>query len=144
MVTKVNAPFSEVSKGFNLKLFQFLLPPFRLAEIVRYQGQEPGDIVEMRFKLPFMGNWIVIIKESWLTPREYGFVDRGLRVPLGINYWAHTHRVVALSAESVFIVDEIEYESSWKWKDYLLYLPLLLMFASRKPLYRKFFQQIKS
>lgn len=141
LITTVMAPFQSVHEGFNINLFKYLLPPLNLARIQRYEGQSPGDIIEIRFALPFITHWRVIIKESWQSHREYGFVDRGLRVPLGILYWKHTHRVVARDNKSSFIIDEIEYETSWLLQDYLLYLPLLATFYSRKFLYKRYYKQ---
>lgn len=141
LVTTVMAPFKEVYTGFNKKLFEYLMPPFRLAKIERYQGQEPGDIIDLRFRVPFVGNWTVIIKEKWLSYREYGFIDRGLRVPFGIVYWKHIHRVVARDKNTSFIIDDIEYETEWKVLDYLLYFPLMMIFWPRKFSYKKFFEK---
>jgi len=137
------APFKIVQKGFNKELFEYMMPPFSLARVVRYEGQGPGDIVEIKFNLPFMGYWTVIIKEAWLSHREYGFVDRGLRVPFGINYWKHIHRVVARNNDSTFIVDDIEYETSWKVLDFLLYFPLFMAFYPRKFQYQSYFKKLK-
>lgn len=141
LVTTVKRPFPIVYKNFNESLFKFLVPPFNLARIERYEGQNSGDIIEIRFNLPFVSNWKVIIKESWLSEREYGFIDRGLKVPFGITYWKHIHRVVAKGENSSFIIDDIVYESHWKWLDYLLYLPFLVMFYPRKFLYIKYYKQ---
>ncbi|TVQ12265.1 MAG: hypothetical protein EA361_11325 [Bacteroidetes bacterium] len=117
------------------------MPPFSLASLERYDGQNPGDLIDLKFNIPFLGHWTVIIKEAWLSHREYGFVDRGLRVPFGISYWQHIHRVVARNNHSCFIIDDIEYETSWKFLDYLLYLPLMTIFYPRKFQYRKFYKQ---
>ncbi len=141
LITTVMAPFKLVYEGFNINLFKYLLPPLNIASIQRYEGQNPGDIIEIHFALPFITHWTVIVKESWLSHREYGFIDRGLRVPLGILYWKHTHRVVARDNKSSFIIDDIEYETSWLLLDYLLYLPLLGTFYSRKFLYQQYYKQ---
>ncbi|MFN2395166.1 MAG: hypothetical protein ABR597_05710 [Bacteroidales bacterium] len=120
-----------------------MMPPFSLARIERYEGQSPGDIVDMKFNIPFLGYWTVIIKESWTSNREYGFIDRGLRVPFGITYWKHIHRVVARNNQSSFIVDDIEYETAWKFLDVILYLPMFFIFYPRKFQYRKYFKLIQ-
>jgi ligand-binding SRPBCC domain-containing protein len=142
LITTVMSPFSYVREKFNQQLFEFLLPPFNLATIERYEGQNPGDIIDLKFNIPFIGkHWTVIIKESWLSHREYGFVDRGLRVPMGILYWKHVHRVVARDNKSCFIIDDIEFESSYKIFDYVLYMPLWLIFWPRKFQYKKYFEK---
>ena len=141
LITTIMAPFKKVYTGFDRKLFEYLMPPFSLASIERYEGQAPGDIIDLKFNVPFLGNWTVIIKEASLSHREYSFTDRGLRVPFGIDYWKHAHRVVARNNESCFIIDDIEYETSWVLLDYLLYLPLLLIFYPRKFFYKRYFEK---
>ncbi len=142
LVTTIEKPLAIVHKNFNESLFKFLLPPFNLAGIERYEGQNPGDIIEIRFNLPFIPNWKVIIKESWLHNKEYGFIDRGLKVPFGITFWKHIHRVVAKGEKSSFIIDDIEYESNSNWLNYILFLFLLLMFYPRKFLYKKYYKEL--
>ncbi len=141
IITTIVQPFKIVYQGFNKQLFLYLLPPF-VARLNKYEGQNPGDIVDIKFTIPIIGNWTVIIKESWLSHREYGFVDRGLRVPFGIRYWKHIHRVVARDASSCFIVDDIEFESPSRIWDRLMYIPLFLMFYPRKFQYKKYFRKI--
>jgi ligand-binding SRPBCC domain-containing protein len=143
-VTTVMAPFRQVYEGFNQKLLEYLMPPFNVASVSRYEGQNPGDIIDIKFHLPLINNWTVIVKESWLSHREYGFTDRGLRVPAGIVYWKHIHRVVARNNESSFIIDDIEFETHWQLLDYLLYIPLWLLFYLRRPLYKKYFNRLKN
>jgi ligand-binding SRPBCC domain-containing protein len=141
LVTTVKSPFNKVYEEFNIHLFKYLLPPFNLAEVLKYEGQNPGDIIDIKINVPFMSHWTVIIKDSWLSHREYGFTDRGLRLPLGIIYWKHTHRLVARDNHSCFIIDDLEYESSSVFLDYLLYIPLWMIFYPRKFLYPRYFRR---
>jgi ligand-binding SRPBCC domain-containing protein len=143
LITTVKTPFKVVSTHFDRKLFEYLLPPLSLATIRRFEGQNPGDIIDVKLKLPFGRFWTVIIKESWSSAREYGFSDRGLRVPFGIKYWQHTHRVVARNESSSFIIDEIEYETSLLLLDYLIFIPLFLAFYPRKFQYPKYFKKLQ-
>lgn len=119
-----------------------MLPPLGLVKVKRYQGQTPGDIIDLKFNIPFMGHWVVIIKDSFLSHREYSFTDRGLKVPFGIKYWKHNHRVVARNNNSCFIIDDIEFETSFVITDRLLYLPLFFMFYMRKPQYRSYYKKL--
>ena len=139
--TTIDRDLFTVSGGFNEQLFKSLMPPLGLARIVRYEGQEPGNIVEIGFRVPFMRNWIVVIKDSWRHSREFVFVDRGLQVPLGIYFWQHIHKIVSLGKNRCVIVDEIEFESSFVIQDYLNYVLLYLMFCPRRFLYRKYFRK---
>ncbi len=144
IITTVLAPFKVVSGGFNRELFDYLLAFIPLTRVNRYEGQQPGDIIDISIAFPFFQKWTVIIKESWGSYREYGFADRGLRMPLGIKYWQHIHRVVARNNTSSFVIDDIEFETSAKWLDYIIYIPLLLMFYPRKLQYKWYFKKYTS
>ncbi|GEM_PF-1141308 len=142
LVTQVSVPLDIAVKGFNQDLFGFLMPSRALATLVKYEGQSPGDIVDIAFRIPFLSNWTVIIKDSWHLHREYGFVDRGLRAPMGIVYWEHIHRLVARDTQSCFIIDEMDYETRWNFLDFLLYLPLFSAFYFRTFKYEKYYRKL--
>jgi len=138
--TTIDRDLFTVSGSFDEQLFKYLMPPLGFAKIVRYEGQEHGNIVEIGFRIPFMRNWIVVIKDSWKHSREFVFVDRGLQVPLGIYYWQHIHKIVSLGKNRCVIIDDIEFESSFILQDYINYVLLYLMFFPRRYLYRKYFR----
>lgn len=141
MVTTVKAPFDVVSGNFDRNLFEYLLPPVFPAVIRRYEGHMPGDIIDVLLKLPFGKHWTLITKETWKTAKEYGFAERGLRTPLGITYWHHTHRVVARNQNSSFIIDEIEFETSLYLTDYTHYVFLFGVLYYHKLMYSRYFKK---
>lgn len=53
------------------------------------------------------------------------------------------HRIVARTPDSAFIIDDIEFETSWKILDYLLYIPLYMMFFPRIYQYEKYYKSIR-
>ena len=139
--SKVNKPFRQVADGFNEKLFRHLMPPFGLARLVRYDGQNPGDIVHIRFALPFFNEFKVVIRDVYTSPKEYRFVDRGLVMPFGIKFWQHAHRVVALKEDKSAVIDHIEFKTAWWILDFLLYPILLLSFLPRTWQYPRYFKR---
>ncbi len=139
--TLIRRNFETVVDGFNRDLFTYLLPPSLIAKLVRYDGQQRGDFIHLRFRLPFINDWKVVIKEVQHTDKEYRFVDRGLKMPFGLIYWQHVHRVVSLGKDRCVIVDEMEYESSWILQDLINYVLLYLAFFPRKFLYKKYFEK---
>jgi ligand-binding SRPBCC domain-containing protein len=143
LVSTVMSPFRVVSENFNRQLFDYLLPRPPFAKVRRYEGQQPGDIIDIKLNLPFGRYWTVIIKDSWESAREFGFADRGLRVPFGIKYWQHIHRVVARNESSSFIIDDIEFETSYLLLDFLIYIPIFIAFYPRKYQYGKYFRNLK-
>ncbi|MBW6498666.1 MAG: hypothetical protein K0B09_09775 [Bacteroidales bacterium] len=139
--TRVNKDFHTVAAGFNHDLFIYLLPPFGMAKLERYDGQKPGDIVHIKFRLPFVNDFKVVIREVWTSPKEYRFVDRGLVMPFRLEFWQHIHRVVALGEKRAAIIDQMEFHTHWILLDYLVYPILFLSFFPRKWQYKRYFER---
>jgi hypothetical protein len=140
--SRVRKDFSIVADGFNEALFRFLLPPFGLASLVRYDGQKPGDIVHIRFRPPLFNDFKVVIRDVWTGPREYRFVDRGLTMPFRMKFWQHTHRVVSLGEHQTALVDMIEYQTPWWLLDLLIYPLLFLFFLPRTWQYASYYKRL--
>jgi len=142
MVTTVKAPFNIVCDNFDRKLFEYLLPSVLPAVVRRFEGHMPGDIVDVSIKIPFARYWTLITKETWKTAKEFGFTERGLRTPLGIKYWHHTHRVVARNHTSCFIIDEIEFETLFYFTDFTHYGILFGVLYYHKLMYSRYFKKL--
>lgn len=140
--SKVKKDFRLVADGYNETLFRYLLPPFGLASLVRYDGQKPGDIVHIRFRIPLFNDFKVVIRDVWTSPKEYRFVDRGLMMPFGMKFWQHTHRVVSLKERSTALIDLIEYQTPWWLTDLLLFPLLFLFFLPRTWQYRRYYERM--
>jgi len=141
--TRIRKDFHTVAAGFNHDLFIYLLPPLGLAVLKRYDGQKPGDIVHIKFRLPFVNDFKVVIREVWTSPKEYRFVDRGLVMPFRLEFWQHTHRVVALGENRTAIIDQMEFRTSWLLLDWLVWPMLFLSFFPRKWQYKRYFERTK-
>jgi ligand-binding SRPBCC domain-containing protein len=137
--TSVNRDFQTVVRGFNKDLFEYLMPPLGLAVLKRYDGQEHGDMVHIGFRLPLLKDFKVVIRDSGREEKVYWFVDRGLEMPLGLEFWQHEHRVVSLGKNKCVIIDHIEFDSKWRLLNLLNYLLLLLAFLPRMALYRRYY-----
>lgn len=138
--TKIRKDFHKVAAGYNQDLFNYLLPPLGLVSLVRYDGQQPGNIIHLRFRGLFK-DWKVVIKDVWTSPREYRFVDRGLSMPFGMTYWQHVHRVVAIGPNQSALIDQMEYKTNWLLLDLLLYPLLFLSFFPRKWKYKSYYER---
>lgn len=141
--TRIKKDFHTVAAGFNQELFNYLLPPFGLARLERYDGQKPGDIVHIKFSLPFVNDFKVVIRDVWTSPKEYRFVDRGLVMPFSLEFWQHTHRVVALGEKRTAIIDQMEFRTRWQLLDWLIWPMLFLSFFPRKWQYKRYFERTK-
>ena len=141
--TRIRRDFHSVAAGYNQDLFHYLLPPFGMAKLERYDGQKPGDIVHIKFRLPFVNDFKVVIRDVWTSPKEYRFVDRGLVMPFRLEFWQHTHRVVSLGEKRAAIIDQMVFHTGWFLLDLLVYPMLFLSFFPRKWQYKHYFERLK-
>ncbi|MFT5918116.1 MAG: ligand-binding SRPBCC domain-containing protein [Bacteroidia bacterium] len=141
--TKVAQDYQTVWQNFNSTLFQALNPPFPPVKLLRFDGSEKGNEVhlELNFIL-FKQKWVSLIVEQQEVEsdqtKEIYFVDKGTQLPFFLKFWKHKHRIIQ-QGEGAIIADEIEFKSPFLLLDYLLYPTMLLQFAYRKPVYKKYF-----
>ncbi|WP_027002500.1 SRPBCC family protein [Hugenholtzia roseola] len=141
LATRVNAPLSKVWEGFDATLFEALNPPFPKVRLLRFEGSQKGDWVEIELNfILFKTVWLSEITEQESLGEEIYFVDEGRKLPFPLRRWKHKHGLVAEQKGGTWIVDEIEYHSFSTLLDAFLYLPFYLQFAYRKPIYRRFFK----
>lgn len=140
--TVVKRDFDTVVRGFNRNLFEYLVPGWGLPVFKRYDGQQHGDMVHIVFRFPWIIDWMVVVKEAGMTDKTYWFTHRGLKIPLGLVFWQHVHRVVAMGKQKTGIIDNIEFQSKWAILNPLNYLVLLFIFFPRKILYRRYYHKI--
>jgi len=139
--SKIKAPFNQIANGFNKDLFRFLLPPKKVASLIRYEGEKPGSIIHIRFNLPWRSDWISRITEKNKDQNEYYFIDTGVILPFGLKRWMHRHIVKRINTEESMIVDEINFSTGNKVFDFLIYPILYLVFYPRKRSYKKYFEK---
>jgi ligand-binding SRPBCC domain-containing protein len=142
--TIVKAGFQAVVKGFNVELFNFLLPPKKVAALISYDGEHIGGKVHIRFYLPWKSDWVSRITDSKKQVDEYYFTDTGVILPFGLNHWVHKHSVKKTGVDTTMIVDEMEFSTGNKIFDLMLYPVLYFSFLPRKKLYRKYFEEINT
>ncbi len=139
--TKVICSFEKVSGNFDRNLFEFLLPPKIVAKLLRYDGSKPGDVVHIRFYLPFPSDWISIIKSEEKTNNKYVFVDEGDKLPFGLKNWKHIHSVLKTDESTTEIIDDMQFTTGFKLFDLLAYPILYLSFIPRKKQYKQYFEK---
>jgi ligand-binding SRPBCC domain-containing protein len=82
--------------------------------------------------------WSSLITEDKLTADEWFFIDEGVKMPFGLHYWQHKHRVKKINEESCEIIDEISFDTRNEFLNYLLFPFLWGMIFYRKPFYQKY------
>ena len=137
--TSIQAPISYVKELFTANLLLRLSPPFPRVSLQRFDGCKKDDNVILEINLVFTKvTWSSLITEDKLTADEWFFIDEGVKMPFGLNYWQHKHRVKKINEESCEIIDEISFDTRNEFLNYLLFPFLWGMVFYRKPFYQKY------
>jgi ligand-binding SRPBCC domain-containing protein len=135
----VRQDFQTVFSGFDEKLFRRLAPPYPRLRLLRFDGSQPGDLVEIELLTGFRRfRWTSRITERQVTDTEAWFTDQGEELPPPLRFWHHRH-LVTRRGTGATIHDLITYRTRSRLLDLLLYPLLWAQFAYRKPVYRKAF-----
>lgn len=139
LATSVQMSPERVRAGFDESLFMRLAPPLPRLRLLRFDGCETGDLVEVEINFVFFKQrWRSTIVDHGSDGHECWFVDEGTQLPFFLRFWRHEHRIQT-RAEGSLIVDDIEFRSPNRLMDWLLYPSLWLQFAYRRPIYRRVF-----
>ncbi|MCJ8163834.1 hypothetical protein MKJ04_03205 [Pontibacter sp. E15-1] len=139
--TNVQQDFLTVFNAFDEQLFRKLSPPYPRMKLLRFDGSEPGDVVEVELQTGIKSfRWTSHIMERQVTDTEAYFVDQGQQLPPPLRYWHHKH-LVAKNGSGAVVHDIITYSTGHKWLDLLLFPLMLAQFGMRKPVYRKVFSR---
>ncbi|GAA4390990.1 hypothetical protein [Hymenobacter koreensis] len=142
--TPVAQPPAAVWAGFTRQLFIDLAPPAPQLRLLRFDGCQRGDVVEIELHLgPLrLARWTSLITEHGeLANGGRYFVDQGQEVPAPLRFWRHRHLMEAAPNGGTVIVDAIEYRTASPLLDRLLYPFMWAQFAWRGPVYRRVFGQ---
>ncbi|AKD02766.1 hypothetical protein POKO110462_00545 [Pontibacter korlensis] len=137
--TKVRQDYRSVFDAFDEQLFRKLAPPYPRLQLLRFDGSEPGDVVEVELQTGIKSfRWTSLITERVVTGAEAYFVDQGQELPPPLQLWHHRH-LVTKNGGGAIIHDIITYSTGNKLLDLLLYPFMLAAFGMRKPIYRREF-----
>jgi ligand-binding SRPBCC domain-containing protein len=141
ITTQVEQNYKTVLEGFTRDLFLALAPPFPPVKLLRFDGCQKGDIVELELNMIFFKQrWDALIIESGEKENEVFFTDIGTTLPFFLKTWKHFHRIVQNSDQTSSVIDHFEYTTPFLLLDYLMYPVLYAQFAWRKPIYKKLFR----
>lgn len=144
--TRVKSDINVVFAGFNRELFEALTPPLMRVAVLRFDGCQKGDVVELELRIfgLIRQRWRSDIVEDGCGDREIYFIDASERenLPFFLRKWRHEHRIIAdESGVGAWIVDRISYRAPFGL-NWLLWPVLWLQFWYRKGVYRSFFGQL--
>lgn len=137
--TEVNQSAQEVWEGFNEDLFLELKPPLMPLKLLRFDGCEKGDRVQLILGIsPFSQRWNALVTEHGENDAMLYFTDVGEKLPFPLKDWTHRHQILKQEKGSI-IVDDITYTIGCYPLDVLIYPIMYLQFWMRKPVYRRLF-----
>tara|TARA_Y100000996_G_C22389083_1_gene588381 strand:- start:55 stop:498 length:444 start_codon:yes stop_codon:yes gene_type:complete len=133
-----NVDFKIVNQAFHSINFVNFLTSFQPVKIINWSGVKDGD--EAYFKLWFFGwkDFKVKHEKYNVSEMKLSFIDRGIKLPLGIDSWEHTH-IVKMDKEHTIIKDKVCFTHSNKFLSYLLFPILIFPIFIRKLLYKVYF-----
>ncbi len=137
--TDVQEDYLTVLNAFDEQLFRKLAPPYPKLKLIRFDGSEPGDLVEIELQTGFKSfRWSSLITHREVTNSEAYFIDQGQVLPPPLRFWRHKHLVTKQGAGST-IHDIITYSTGFKILDLFMYPLMRMQFGMRKPIYRREF-----
>ncbi|MCP2043032.1 hypothetical protein [Pontibacter sp. HSC-36F09] len=140
--TAVEQDFRSVFHAFDEQLFRKLAPPYPRLKLLRFDGSESGDVVEVELQTGIKSfRWTSLITEREITDTAAWFVDEGQEVPPPLRKWRHKH-LVTQHGSGALIHDIIDYSTGYKALDAMLYPLMLAAFGLRKPIYKKLFGKV--
>ena len=138
--TKVKAEFEYVINHFDEDLFKKLNPPFPPVKLIRFDGSEINDIIDLELNfILFKQKWKSKIINVSKSGQYYYFTDKGIVLPFFLKTWKHKHLIVK-SKQGCTIIDDINFNSPLSFLNFFLYPVLLFQFLYRKPVYKKYFK----
>ena len=130
----VKLDHQSVFKGFDSKLFTYLLPPG--AQLIQFGGSVKGDVVHL--KLPLAGEWVSLITENQESDQGYYFIDEGQTLPFPLKKWRHKHTIEA-HKDGTRIIDDMTFSTGSYIFDLLLFPIFYLSFLPRTWQYKNYF-----
>jgi ligand-binding SRPBCC domain-containing protein len=140
--TAVAQPPAEVWVGFTRQLFLDLAPPLPQMRLLRFDGCQRGDQVEIELHLGpvSFGRWTSLITDHGPLPGDGRyFVDEGRQLPGPLRFWRHRHLLEPGPQGGCVIVEDLEYRTPLRLLDWLAYPLMWAQFAWRRPIYRRYF-----
>lgn len=132
----------NVYKRFDKDLFLKLAPPFPPSRLIRFDGCQVGDWVELELGPTFApSNWVSEITEASQNENEIWFVDEGRTLPFFLKTWQHKHLISKLGSGSK-ITEDINFTTPFWIPAWLVFQALKITFSRRGPVYASVFGNV--
>ena len=133
-----NVQISDVIRSFHDRNFVGFLTALQPVKILNWDGIESGKVASFSFW--FFG-WRVmkVVHEGYEAQDTYlHFIDRGLKLPFGLEDWNHCH-IVKVEGDNVIINDRVQMHSGSRAKLYFIYPIMIFPILIRKITYKIWF-----
>ena len=129
---------SDVIRSFHDRKFVDFLTALQPVNILKWDGIESGKVASFSFW--FFGWKIMkVVHEGYEAKDTYlHFIDKGLKLPFGLDSWNHQH-VVEVKDDNVIIRDRVRMRSGSRAKLFLIFPIMSLPILIRKITYKIWF-----
>ena len=109
-VTLKDVKISDVIQSFHDRKFVDFLTALQPVKILNWDGIESGKVASFSFW--FFGWKIMkVVHEGYESEDKYlYFIDKGLKLPFGLDNWNH-HHIVEVKDDNVIISDRVRMHS---------------------------------
>tara|TARA_Y100001935_G_scaffold219754_1_gene193126 strand:- start:50 stop:496 length:447 start_codon:yes stop_codon:yes gene_type:complete len=129
---------SDVIKSFHNRKFVEFLTALQPVKILNWEGIESGKVASFSFW--FFGWRIMeVVHEGYEARDTYlHFIDKGLKLPFGLDSWNH-HHIVEVKNDNVIISDKVRMFSESRIKLFFIFPIMILPILIRKITYKIWF-----
>ena len=129
---------SDVIQSFHDKKFVNFLTALQPVKILNWDGIESGKVASFSFW--FFGWRIMkVVHEGYEAEDTYlHFIDKGLKLPFGLDNWNH-HHIVEVKDDNVIISDRVRMHSESRAKLFFIFPIMIFPVLIRKVTYKIWF-----
>lgn len=132
-----NHSVKDIFNRFDEKLFLKLAPPFPKFKLLRFDGCQVGNLVEVELAMPWGKEfWQSSIVDFYESDTEIYFIDQGTVLPSFLKQWKHTHRIKRINERQSEISDEITFECKHSWQIPFIFPGTYFQMFYRKNIYK--------
>tara|TARA_Y100001935_G_scaffold144308_1_gene119197 strand:- start:179 stop:628 length:450 start_codon:yes stop_codon:yes gene_type:complete len=133
-----NVKLSDVIRSFHDRKFVDFLTALQPVNILSWDGIESGKVASFSFW--FFGWRIMKVVHEGYEAKDtcLQFIDKGLKLPFGLDSWNHYH-VVKVQDDNVVISDKVQMHSESRVKLFFIFPIMIFPILIRKITYKIWF-----
>ena len=133
---------SDVIQSFHDRKFVDFLTALQPVKILNWDGIESGKVASFSFWF-FGWRTMNVVHEGYEAEDTYlHFIDKGIKLPFGIDNWIH-HHIVEVKNDNVIISDRVRMHSESRAKLFFIFPIMIFPILIRKITYKiRFYNKI--